>query len=178
MARSAAGKPRELLLPVTVTGHGDLGRLLRELELIDQTLLQLGLREGGTEVKMPTTSHLMDQIIEANKLNLLHKLDRAELEHFLTTIKEKSPVLHISFSADPSPAFIRKLMTWLRQEIHPLILLNIGLQPSIGAGCIVRTTNKQFDFSLREDFLNKRDLLLGQLAAPPPVAPEVAKAAA
>jgi hypothetical protein len=166
VAHKAADKVRELKLPVMVSGPTDIGRLFRELELIDQALLQLGLRKGGSEVKMPKTSRLMDQVIETNKLNLLHKLDRTELEHFLNAIKEKSPVLHMSFSADPSPGFIEKLMTWLRKEIHPQLLLTIGLQPTIGAGCIVRTTNKQFDFSLREDFLSKRELLLGQIAAP------------
>lgn len=165
-AVAAANKPRELTLPVTVTGPADVGRLLRELQLIDQSLLQLGLREGGSEVKMPKTSRLMDQIAEANKLNLLQKLDRAELEHFLTTIKEKAPVLHMSFSADPSIAFLEKLMAWLRREIHPSVLLTIGLQPTIGAGCILRTTNRQFDFSLREDFVSKRDILLSKIAAP------------
>lgn len=165
-AVKAVDTSKELVLPVMVSSPADVGRLLRELALIDQTLLQLGLRKGGNEVKMPKTSHLMDQIAEANKFNLLQKLDRTELEHFLTTTKDKSPLLHMSFSADPSPVFMEKLMTWLRQEIHPRVLLNIGLQPTIGAGCIVRTTNKQFDFSLRKNFLSKRDLLLEQLAAP------------
>jgi len=38
------------------------------------------------------------------------------------------------------------------------------LQPTIAAGCIVRTTNKYFDFSLRQDFTDKRELLLKQIA--------------
>ena len=117
---------------------------------------------------MPKTSHLMDQIIQLNKLNLLQPPHRAALKQFLEAVKRQSPVLHISFSADPSPAFIEKLMAWLRKEIHPLVLLTVGLQPNIGAGCIVRTANKQFDFSLRQDFLEKRDLLRSQLGLPPP----------
>ena len=56
-------------------------------------------------------------------------------------------------------------MAWLRREIHPVVLLTVGLQPSIGAGCIVRSTNKQFDFSLREDFLKKHDLLMAKIVA-------------
>jgi F0F1-type ATP synthase delta subunit len=166
MAEHDAGSaPKKLSLPVTVAGPGDVGRLILELENINETLLQLGLRKAGDEVKMPKTSSLMDQTVETNKLNLLHDTDRVTLQHFLTDIKQRSPVLHISFSADPSPAFTAKLMTWLRREIHPFVLLSVGLQPTIAAGCIVRTTNKQFDFSLRQDFLNKRDLLISQLAA-------------
>ena len=182
MAHEATkAKRRVFTLPVLVAGPADVGRLIRELELVNDALLQLGLRAGGTEVKMPKTSHLMDQTIELNKLNLLRPADRATLKRSLTIVKQQAPVLHISFSADPSPGFIEKLMAWLRREIHPFVLLTIGLQPNIGAGCIVRTTNKQFDFSLRQDFLEKRDLLLSQLAAPalePAAAPEPAKVAA
>ncbi len=174
---STTSKPPAPVLPVIVTGMADVGRLIRELELIDNTLLQLGLRTGGSEVKMPKTSRLMDQVIHDNRLNLLQQADRAVLRQFLATIKQQSPVLHMSFSTDPPPRFLETLVTWLRREIHPAALLNIGLQPNIGAGCILRTTNKQFDFSLRQDFQKKRDLLLSQLAAPTakPPAPASAK---
>lgn len=181
MAHETADANRPFSLPVSVAGPTDVGRLIRELELIDGALLQLGIRTGGTDVKMPKTSRLMDQIIEANKLNLLKQPDRTALAEFLTAVKQHAPVLHMSFSADPSPGFIEKLMIWLRKEIHPSVLLNVGLQPNIGAGCIVRTTNKQFDFSLRQDFRQKRDLLLSQLAAPPlepAAAPKVTEAPA
>lgn len=181
MAHKPTDKPEALILPLTVASPADVGRLIHELELIDDALLQLGLRAGGTEVKMPVTSRLMDQTIQANKLNLLQKADLASLQQFLAAAKQQSPVLHISFSADPSPSFIEKLMAWLRREIHPSVLVTSGLQPNIGAGCIVRTANKQFDFSLRQDFQKKRSLLLSQLAEPTTKlapAPEVKKAAA
>lgn len=171
MAHETKSEHQDFILPVSVTSPADVGRLIRELEHIDDTLLQLGLRVAGSEVKMPQTSRLMDQTIEANKLNLLHKEGRAELRQSLLAAKEQSPVLHISFSADPTPIFMEKLMIWLRREIHPSVLLTSGLQPNIGAGCIVRTANKQFDFSLRQDFLKKRDLLLSQLADKPVKSP-------
>lgn len=169
MAPKAAEPVRQMTgLPMQVAGPVEVGRLIRELESIDNTLLQLSMRSAGGELKMPRTSHLMDQMVQLNKLNLLQAADREALGQFLAAIKKESPVLHMSFSADPSPAFIEKLMTWLRQEIHPAVLLTIGLQPTIGAGCIVRTTNKQFDFSLRQDFLKKKDLLRKELVSPPP----------
>lgn len=143
----------------------DVVRLVREIESIDEALLQLKLRKGGKEVRMPKTSQLMDQTVQLNKINLLHVADREKLLMFLTTVQAKAPVLHISFSADPSVAFIEKLTTWLRREIHPQILLTIGLQPTIGAGCMVRSTNKYFDFTLRQKFAANRELLLQKLAA-------------
>ena len=134
------------------------------------------------ENKLPKTSKLMDQLVHVNRLNLLKDDDRAGLKRFLEDVKKRSPVMHISFSADPSTGFLDKLMAWLRREIHPSVLLTIGLQPNIGAGCIVRTTNKQFDFSLRQDFANKRGLLLQhisgrQTAAPAEPAPVPVKSA-
>ncbi len=151
-------------LPVLVASPVDVGRLLRELEAIDETLTQLGIRQPGSEVKMPKTSLLMDQLISLNKLNLLQVDDRKQLANFLKTVRQQAPVLHISFSADPSIAVIEKLMVWLRREIHPLVLVTIGLQPNIGAGCIVRTTNKMFDLSLRQDFAAKKVELFAALA--------------
>jgi F0F1-type ATP synthase delta subunit len=156
---------KELSLPPAVAAPADISRLVRELSMIDDSLLQLGLRSGGTTVKMPKTSRLMDQIIELNKLNLLKPTDRKALKQYLTTVQAKAPILHISFSADPPPAFIEKLMVWLRRELHPQILLTVGLRPSIGAGCVVRTTNKYFDLSLRQSFAKHRDLLLKELSA-------------
>lgn len=150
-------------LPVQVASLIDVGRLIRELEAIDSALLQLSLRKSGHQARMPKTSQLMNQIIEHNKLNLLHKTDRQRLQQFLQAIKERAPLLHISFSADPSTVFLEKLMAWLRHEIHPQVLLTVGLQPTIGAGCMVRSTNHYFDLSLRQTFLKKRDLLLGKL---------------
>jgi F0F1-type ATP synthase delta subunit len=158
-------KPRDTMgqLPVMVVGPADVGRLIRELEAINNTIMEHTLRKSGQETKMLKTSQLMNQIAELNKLNLLHEADREYLRQLLQAIKTKAPVLHMSFSADPSTVFLGKLMSWLRQEIHPHVLLTIGLQPNIGAGCILRSANRYFDFSLRQDFAKKRTMLLGQL---------------
>lgn len=162
-APAHTAKKANFALPMQVTSRVDVNRLLRELGNIDETLLQLKLRKSGSEVKMPKTTKSMDQIIEINKLNLLQEPDRKSLAQFLTSVKDKAPIMHISFSADPSVAFMEKLVAWLRREIHPSVLITIGLQPNIGAGCVIRTTNHQFDFSLRQDFLKKRDLLKEKL---------------
>lgn len=152
----------ELKLPVSVVGPVDLGRLIRELESLDNELMQQELR-AGTEVKLPKTSKLLDQTIQLNKTDLLKPEARKQLQQVLTKLRDTAPVLHISFSADPAPLFIEKIMTWLRTEIDPLVLLTVGEQPNIGAGCVVRTTNKYFDFSLREHFMKQRELLMESL---------------
>ena len=153
---------KQLVLPDSVVGPVDLGRLLREIETLDDTLMQLRVRTD-VALKLPAVSRLLDQTVALNKLDLLETADFQKLHQFLTQVKAHAPVLHISFGADPSPLFTQKLVLWLRQEINPLVLLTVGLQPSIGAGCIVRTTNKYFDFSLREHFSKNRQLLISKL---------------
>lgn len=170
--------PAQLGLPVLVVGPVDVGRLVRELEAIDNSILQQHLQKQ--EPKLPKTSKLMDQLISTNRLNLLDGAQRAQLKQFLTTVKASAPTLHMSFSADPSPRFIEQLMAWLRQNIHPLVLLTVGLQPNIGAGCLVRTNNKYFDFSLNKHFSENRELLMSKLAGATnqPVPPTAAAPAA
>ncbi len=164
MAPEPAAPP--ISLPTLVVGPVDVGRLIRELEAINEALLELGLRAGGQEVKLPKTSLLLDQTVELNKLNLLHESDRQTLSQSLETIKQSAPLLHISFSTDPSSTFLEKLMGWLRREIHPSLLVTVGLQPNIGAGCVIRGTNHYFDFSLRQHFAAQRELLMASLMPP------------
>jgi hypothetical protein len=178
-------KSEELLkLPLLAATKVDIGRLVREIGAISEFLDQAAIRHPGASVKMPKTSRLMDEMIAVNKLNLLVAADRQRLEAFLKDVREHAPVLHMSFNADPAPLFMSKLMTWLREHIHPFVLLQVGLQPNIGAGCILRTTNKQFDLSLRQHFDRQGSLLLsklrGDMPAPAPARPEpsVATAAA
>lgn len=158
-----AHEETKLKLPALVYGPVDVGRLIRELSSLNDNLLQMKLRKTGTKVNLAKPSPLLDQLATINKLNLIHDEDRQVLEDFLAKVKASAPVVHMSFSADPSPLFLDKLITWLRREIDPLILLNIGLQPNIGAGCILRTNNQVFDLSLKQDFIRKRELLVSKL---------------
>jgi len=182
VAHEAADHPKDARqvthLPLLAAAPSDIARLSRELDSIGDALLQSEVRDGADKVKLPRTSQLMDQLAELNQLNLLHKTDRQLLGRFLAAVTKQAPVVHMSFSADPSATFLEKLMTWLRREIHPQLLLTVGLQPTLGAGCMVRTTNRQFDFSLRQDFARKRDLLLEKLLPEMPKAspePEVSE---
>lgn len=147
-------------LPLSVATKMDVGRLLRELQQVDNFLNEDAIRTPGTPTKMPKTSRLLDETIAINKANLLHQKDRARLIDFILSVRTKAPIMHISFSADPSPAFTHKLITRLRSEIHPLVLLQLGLQPNIGAGSVLRTTNMYFDFSLRKRLEQKGDVLV------------------
>lgn len=152
-----------LQLPMSVVGRVDVGRLIREVDALGSFLEAQAIRQPETAASLPRTSRLLDEIIQFNKLHVLNEADRNRLAAFLVAVRAQAPVLHISFSADPTPFFVQRLITWLRQDIHPLVLLQLGLQPTIGAGCIVRTTNKYFDLSLRKRFAEKRGVLVKRL---------------
>ena len=148
-----------LALPTLVFGRPEVHRLQRELEALEQYLEQASLRAKGGIESLPRTSRLLESFAQENHLNLLKAEDRTASKAFLKMVSEKAPSVHISFAADPSSSFTAKMVEWLRANIHPLVLLQIGLQPSIAAGCVVRTANKTFDFSLRERLKNEQDKL-------------------
>lgn len=152
-----------LQLPVGAATRSDIRRLQSEVEAIDNFLSQAAIRQPGTPVQLPKTSRVFDETVAANQLNMLQAPDRQLLAQFLQALHEKAPILHMSFNSDPSALFVQRLTTWLREHVHPYALLQIGLHPNIGAGCVVRTTNKYFDFSLRERFTSTRELLISQL---------------
>ena len=148
-----------LVLPPPVVSLVDVHRLSRELEAFEDYMRQAQVRKSGSPVTPPRTSRLLDELARANQLNILQDADRERLTAFLGSLAD-APSIHISFAADPSAAFTEKIVLWLRANIHPQILLQVGLQPNIAAGCVVRTANKVFDFSLRENFTDKRGLLI------------------
>lgn len=160
-----------LKLPLLVVGPSDVLRLKRELESLDDYLHQASLRHGGPAPKLPRTSRLLDDLASSNELNLLQAADRQRAIAYLKEVADSAPVVTMSFGADPSSAFVSKLIAWLRQNIDPGLLLTIGLQPTIGAGCTLRTANHYYDFSLRQHFTAQRQLLIDKLHAAAPEPP-------
>lgn len=153
----------DLHLPVSTVTVVDIGHLQRELEALNNFLAQAAARESGESVTMPKTTKSFEDFAKQNNLQLHQKGDREKLEKFLEYIRQSAPVIHMSFAAEPSAKGMQKIVTWLRNEIDPNVLLQVGLQPSIAAGCVLRTTNKYFDFSMRKHFNDQNELLIQSL---------------
>lgn len=156
-------KNREFKLPVSVVTQSDVTRLLLELEKVSEFFLQVKVRRSGDAIKLPASSTQMEDVLRQNNLNLLKDTDRDRLKFILTTIHSKSPVIHMSFSVSPSQKFLEKIISWLRNNISEILILQVGLQPNIGAGFTIRTTNKFFDFSLRQHMNASTDILIAEL---------------
>lgn len=162
-----APEQHNLQLPVSIVGLIDVGRVLREVEHLEGVMQSQAIRsEGHAVAGSPQVSQLLDETIQLNRLDMTNHAHRQQLHAFLLDVKKSAPKVHMSFSANPSTRFIAELTTWLRKNIHPLVLVAIGLQPGIGAGCVLRTTNKYFDMSLSKSFGDSRAILMKYLRDP------------
>ena len=138
-----------LKLPSNIVSQTDVARLIRELNGLDDFFIGAKNRPSGTSVQPPRLSRLMDGLSRENGVNLLEEKHRTKLMEMLKEVHKSAPSMHISFAVEPSPKALEQVLIWMRQNIHPQVLLSVGLQPAIAAGCILRTTNKVFDMSLR-----------------------------
>ncbi len=151
----------QLVLPLRVISLGDAMRLKRELEVLNDYAHQTELRQSGAEPKtLPKPSSALNDLAQENSLNLLKTEDREAAIAFLGNLVESAPQVHISFASEPSSIFMAKITSWFRDRIDPILLINVGLEPSIAAGFTLRTLNHYHDFSLRQQFSDQRELLL------------------
>lgn len=132
------------VLPAQLSGKTDINRLLRELETLEEALATRQINKTPS----PKVTSLLNQTALANGYMLLEQSHRRHIAEQLTKIRDHAPVVHISFAAEPSPKVTETLLDWLRSNVHRYTLLQVGLQPAIAAGCVLRTPNKIFDMSL------------------------------
>lgn len=149
-------------LPLGVISRADVTRAKRELSGLDDFFASAANRSSGTSVQLPRVTRMLEQLAEENKLSLLNEKDRAALLGALDTVLKQAPQMHISFASEPSPKALERILLWFRQNIHTQALLQVGLQPAIAAGCVLRTPNRVFDLSMRAS-LQKQVPYLTQL---------------
>jgi hypothetical protein len=162
MGRST--KVAALVLPLSVVSHGDIMKLCREIAYLNETADQTALSRRERPAVLRASAHLQ-AFADANGFDMTKSTSRQHLASTLEGLKSTSPSVHVSFAADPSVEAVEQVLTWFRQKIDARITLQIGLQPSIVAGCIVRTANKVFDFSLRQQFHDSRDVIYKKVIA-------------
>ncbi len=146
-------------LPEQLVTSMDLARTIRELEKLDDALHQNSLRKPGEATRLPKTSATLEELARLNNVSLLDSKQRRQLINLAKALQEYSPRIHISLAAEPSGRFVQKIAAWFRSNVHPTVLLEVGLRPTLAAGCVIRTNNKVFDLSLRKHFENQRALL-------------------
>jgi hypothetical protein len=153
-----------LTLPVQVITKADVSRLAREMNSLNEFFMESATK-GASAKTVPQLTQQMTTFLNENKLNVLVEADRTYAGVFLDHLRASAPVVHASFASDPKADFLMRLIMWFRAEAHPHVVLQIGLQPSIAAGCIFRTTNKYFDFSFKKHFEDSKAKLGASLRA-------------
>lgn len=152
----------DLKLPATVVGQVDVARLIRELNGLEDFFTAAKVRESGSPMTPPRLTRVLESLTRENKVNLLEAKERQALTTALDKLLKNAPLLHISFASEPPPRFLSQILEWLRANVHPQTLLQVGLQPTIAAGCVLRTPNKIIDMSLRS-YLNLQEPYLVKL---------------
>jgi len=153
------------VLPSALIGRADLARLVREVETVDGDLESQKVRTGGdkTAYHMPTMSQALSDFLDLNKIDVTNVHTRMLMKEQLRKLKDKAPIVHMTFAVEADPESIQKLVAWLRENAHPHTLLSIGLQPALVGGVYMRTPNHIHDFSMRSVFQGKRGVMISQL---------------
>ncbi|HVX58433.1 MAG TPA: F0F1 ATP synthase subunit delta [Candidatus Saccharimonadales bacterium] len=161
---TAADKPKNITIPLSLAGQSDINRVLRELGKIDEFFMSASVRKSGTSNQPPRVTRALSTLAQENRLNLLQEKDRVFLKQQLEDIAKNAPNVHISFAAEPTPKILERIISWFRENIHPNTLVVVGLQPNIAAGLVVRTPNKIFDLSMQSYLKSQEDYLVKLIA--------------
>ena len=60
----------------------------------------------------------------------------------------------MAFAGEPDQESLEKLISWFRKETHPHIFIQVGIQPMLAGGVILRTPKNRYDFSIRTALLS------------------------
>ena len=155
----------EFILPPSVVSKVDVSRLVNEVEQIDNELTTAIVRAkaGAQAPPQPTLSRQLEDFLVQNKMTLVDPRERTNLVKQLRILKDKVPVVHMTFAVPADPESLQKLSAWLRESVHPQAVISVGLQPALVAGVYLRTPNHVHDFSVRGILEQRHDLLVKEL---------------
>jgi hypothetical protein len=156
--------PNDTPLPVTILTRADLARLLRELQEFEDKTYQAGVRHE----EAPLATHVsaaLHESAESLGASLEVPADRKQLVEKLQTLHRTAPQIHVSFAMQPSLHAVEAITQWFRGNTHPATLVQVGLDPSIVGGCVIRTTNKVFNFSFAGALRDSTNILQEGIAS-------------
>ena len=152
----------DIKLPISLNSRHDVNMVCQELRGIIDVAEQNNLRQTSSAT-LPEISGLLKELATENNVNLASTDESQKLLKLIELVRDKAVQIHVSFAAEPPVDIMKKLIVWFRSEINPKTIINVGLQPSIAAGVVVRTPNKLFDFSLRQHLISNQDKLKAAL---------------
>jgi len=155
----------DFVLPSNVVTKIEVSRLVTETEQVDNEMSAAAVRSktGSKETARPTLSEQLTDFIDQNKLSLEDSNERSRLIKQLRQLKDKVPIIHMTFSVTADRQSLEELALWVRSSIHSQAVIDVGLQPALVAGVYLRTPNHVHDLSLRAKLESSRAMLTKEL---------------
>lgn len=156
---------KSFVLPKTVISRIDLAKLVREFEEVDSLLEMQKVRnhssgQDQSKYVLPNISQALEDLLSLNQVDINNDQVRVLFKEKLGHVKDKAPIIHMTFACQAEPESLQYLADWIRQNIHPEALISVGLQPSLIGGVYIRTPNHVHDFSLRSHMQSKKGIIL------------------
>ncbi len=84
------------------------------------------------------------------------------IEQLVAALKSlQLPEVHVMLAALPNRAQREIIIDWLRNNTTPHLLVSFVADRNLGGGLVLRTPNRVFDFTWKQQLLNSRDKLAG-----------------
>ena len=157
----------EFVLPTNIVSKTDVSRLVKEFERIDNALTTAAVRQkaGGGETERPAMSEQLASFLDKNAVNLENTTERTSFVKQLRLLKDKAPIVHMTFAVVADAESLQQLALWYRESIHPQTVIDVHIQPALVAGVYLRTPNHIHDLSLRAKLHGQHDALVQELGA-------------
>lgn len=167
MMNSATKTYADFVLPPSVISRVDVSHLVAEAERIDNLMITTDVRTkaGVSATAQVTVSEQLADFLQINQLTLDASHDRNHVITQMRLLKDKAPIIHMTFASEVDAESLKQLSLWLRTTIHPQALIAVGLQPALIGGVYLRTTNHILDLSMRSMLKGSHDLLVKELGA-------------
>jgi hypothetical protein len=117
-----------------------------------QVQKQVGAKTHGEPTHSAETVLVIEAWLAGKKPTL------ESLEQLVAYLKDlKLPQVHVMLAALPNRAQREALVGWFRNNASPHLLLSFVADRNLGGGIVVRTPNRVFDFSWKQQLVNGRE---------------------
>ncbi len=139
-----------LKLPTSVVGPQDLLHLEREADRLVEELLQarVAKEQAGAERSISRPGVRLSDLFKVNGLEF-DEQTLPQVSRQLHQLRTQAPRVRLSLAGEPGDDSMSKVVEWFRKEVHPQVLVQLGVQPAIAAGCVLHTSKRRYDWAIR-----------------------------
>jgi ATP synthase delta (OSCP) subunit len=156
----ASDMPAQFELPAAVYSPALLESVMYDIQFYLDWIRQNQIRKtvGAKTKEEPTHSAETVLVIEAWLGGKPATLE--SLEGLLVHLRGlKLPEVHIMLAALPNRVQRETLVAWFRANVSPKLLLSFVADRNLGGGLVVRTPNRVFDYSWKQQLVSGRSKL-------------------